>query len=419
MKYRNKIFMFIFLVSIMMCVLQNATFLYPYLKYFDEIYAVSFIPMFLFCYCFCKNELKSILRNKLILCFAFSTILYVVVGLIGNLVYRYQTIPYILMDGLANLKFLLSVGTTLLILVNLEQESAKKIAVNCLRIVAIMLVFFVLIDYTFGIFNENVSYRYGLKVINLFFSHTTIFSAVLNFTAIMLILMGNKKIDYIFSALCFLTSLTSLRSKTFGFFIVAMCVIWFFNYKKLPKKLNVTMLAVGAVVSIPAMFLIFKNFDFYFISNQDESARYMLTKTSVEILKDCFPIGFGFGTFASHASSVNYSVVYKKYGIDKTFGLMEGNAFFVSDTFWPMVIGQTGFLGTLFFALSIFFVVLIILQIKDSKLKMSGILAVLYLLISSLAEASFVHSIGLGYFIIIGICIANWQKQVKDGANYE
>ena len=89
----------------MMCVLQNATSFSPYLKYFDEIYAVSFVPIFLFCCYFRKNELRNMLKNKLVIYFASATILYVAAGMIGNLIYGYQTIPYILMDVLANLKF--------------------------------------------------------------------------------------------------------------------------------------------------------------------------------------------------------------------------------------------------------------------------------------------------------------------------
>lgn len=76
-----------------------------------------------------------------------------------------------------------------------------------------------------------------------------------------------------------------------------------------------------------------------------DSARYQLLTKSFEIAKDHFPLGSGFGTFASYYSGVRYSPLYKIYGLSTVNGLSMSNRSFMSDSFWPMILGQTGWLG--------------------------------------------------------------------------
>lgn len=87
--------------------------------------------------------------------------------------------------------------------------------------------------------------------------------------------------------------------------------------------------------------------EYYFAGN--ETARDLLGTTSLQIAFDYFPLGTGFGSFASYMSKVYYSQVYFSYHLSSVYGLMnipDGGSF-ISDVYWPMVLGQTGFLGLL------------------------------------------------------------------------
>jgi hypothetical protein len=77
----------------------------------------------------------------------------------------------------------------------------------------------------------------------------------------------------------------------------------------------------------------------------DADVRGELYTTSVLIARDSFPFGVGFGRYGSGVSRAPYSPVYAQYGLDRIDGLSPAHSSFVSDTFWPRVLGETGALG--------------------------------------------------------------------------
>lgn len=76
---------------------------------------------------------------------------------------------------------------------------------------------------------------------------------------------------------------------------------------------------------------------------------------SVAIARDNLPLGEGIGRFGSHMSREEYSPVYAEYGMDTMYGIAPAAPIAVTDTFWPMILGEAGLLGLLgaglFFAL--------------------------------------------------------------------
>lgn len=77
----------------------------------------------------------------------------------------------------------------------------------------------------------------------------------------------------------------------------------------------------------------------------DTPARIALYTTSVRIASDEFPLGVGLGRYGSWISRDQYSDVYRTYGLDRTYGLSPANRQYITDTFWPQVLGETGLLG--------------------------------------------------------------------------
>jgi O-antigen ligase len=79
-------------------------------------------------------------------------------------------------------------------------------------------------------------------------------------------------------------------------------------------------------------------------------ARSALYGASIDIAVDHFPLGVGLGRFGSHMSRVKYSPVYAEYGLTSIRGLQEDNANYITDTFWPMVLGEHGIIGLIGYA---------------------------------------------------------------------
>ena len=95
---------------------------------------------------------------------------------------------------------------------------------------------------------------------------------------------------------------------------------------------------------------------------------------------------------------------------------MEENAIFVSDTFWPMILGQFGYLGLISY---IFIIYKIYVDIQKNYSKQNKgvyqakMICLGYLIISSIAESAFVNPISIAMAIILGLNI-NDKKEIND-----
>jgi hypothetical protein len=136
----------------------------------------------------------------------------------------------------------------------------------------------------------------------------------------------------------------------------------------------------------------------YGSNNPYASARGALYYTSTLIARDHFPLGTGLASFGSHASKLYYSEVYRVYGISEIYGLspMEGN--FITDTFWPMVLGEGG--AVAFVGYAAFFWLLLraswTAARRTNRSSVDSLVAYLslFVLVGSLVEATASHLYG-------------------------
>ena len=158
-----------------------------------------------------------------------------------------------------------------------------------------------------------------------------------------------------------------------------------------------------------------RQFLYYFYSMGTESARAALTQVSFRIARDYFPLGCGFGTFASAFSNQPYSKVYYLYHIQNVWGISKNYSSFISDTFWPMILGQNGYLGLIFYivVLVILFSFFFELRKYNACSFASALTGILYLLISSTSESAFVNTMAVSLAFLLGVHLAN-LKNIKD-----
>ncbi len=191
--------------------------------------------------------------------------------------------------------------------------------------------------------NQMPDVRMGIKAIYGFLRPTqlTFFSGTLFFIYCFYI-KKNKYYPYICVAMLLLT----LKVKDFFAFVVS----WACGLK---KKIKITHLAIGGVLPVLLFYvyslLLPRHFETYFGAEDEYSnARVALVYTSFRIMRDKLPFGVGFGRFASSTSEQIKSPVYHEYGIDVVYGLnYDGKSTFMDDSFWPMIFGETGIMGTL------------------------------------------------------------------------
>lgn len=80
-------------------------------------------------------------------------------------------------------------------------------------------------------------------------------------------------------------------------------------------------------------------------SDENPQARVALYLGSIDIAVDHLPLGAGLGRYASWMSRVEYSPLYEEYGLSTIPGLRPSNPRYVTDTFWPQILGETGVVG--------------------------------------------------------------------------
>lgn len=135
-----------------------------------------------------------------------------------------------------------------------------------------------------------------------------------------------------------------LLAPTSKFLGILFCTLLILYTVNKPLKINIRYLLIAVVGFIVIAWLVWDDFVFYFLEDYEYNARPMLYMTMPKILNDYIPFGSGFATFANAASATWYSPLYEKYELDMIWGLAEGEALFVSDTYYP-TLAQFGYVG--------------------------------------------------------------------------
>lgn len=211
--------------------------------------------------------------------------------------------------------------------------------------------------------------------------------------------------------------LLSEKSKFYGEF-VCFIGLMFFLHSKIKFNSPKTILQITALV-VAVLFFSWEKFNTYYVKGFseeriDEMARPATYATGVKILGDYFPFGSGLGTFSCNAAAVYYSPLYEKYGLDGYWGLTKDNPGFLADCFYP-VLAQYGWVGILFFIIFWRRRIMETKYITDERYYKMALMCILALALESVADTSYLSGKGMGFFILLAICLNN--KKIKDEKN--
>lgn len=352
-------------------------------------------------------------------------LVFALVGLTGNLLYRYQPLKSVIVDLYTNLKFFFAIGTGYFLFRRADWQDLKRAGGFCARCIILALFAVFVVDRFFCIWPGEI--RYGISSAVLFFYHPTYFAgAVALLLTLLTVFYEKKSLPYIAMALVMITF--TMRGKAFGSVVAYVGLFVFFAIFK--RKLKWQYVVVGGIACIAVAW---PQIRFYFVDLAGASARSVMLLTSLLIMKDYFPIGTGFGTYASAEAAKNYSPVYFKYGfnnhwelrdvwdVENSISLIETSEWltveyqkdpefvyfpsYLMDAFWPIIFGQTGFLGTVLYVFTLGVVAKRCLAVeKFDRYAYVGLLFIIaYLLISSAAEPSFHNSVAIPLAMVVGI----------------
>lgn len=145
--------------------------------------------------------------------------------------------------------------------------------------------------------------------------------------------------------LCLLLARTTKNIISVGIGIMVYLII---SKKKTKYIFAVIAITVGLSLSNAIIAVMSDDINAYFLSETAQNRpRIVLLTTSLQIAKDYFPFGSGFGTFGGSIASKYYSDIYYQYGLSGRNGLSFDNRIYLTDTYWPYIIAETGILGTL------------------------------------------------------------------------
>jgi hypothetical protein len=199
-------------------------------------------------------------------------------------------------------------------------------------------------------------FRYGLQPITSFFVHPGYFGTSLA-------LAGIAVLAY---QLCFkatpfsralligtvIGAVLTFRRKVLIGMIAGGGLLWLRVH---PAKVIATAVVAIPIVLILTAEAITETLRFTYaeyLVNPDAVARIRLIFDAPAVALAHFPFGAGFGRFGSAIARQNYSPEYYDLGYPQVWGLgpTAENGKFLTDTFWPAIVGEAGFLGFIFYA---------------------------------------------------------------------
>lgn len=367
-------------------------------SYWDELYAMIFIPVFV--YDVINKNIKKVDVVLLIMILAFSF-----AGLCGNLINSYASISVVMSDIFLNIKFLICLYLTMFIFGKIDIGKYRaKIKKHINLITCLFLILFVL-NRMLKIF-PIYEIRFGISSEQLIFTHPT-FCASAIFYLILLRVMFVHNIclnkidkDIFFTLLLCVIVLFTLRFKAIATILLFIAI---YIYNTYIRQLKWVIIVLGIVA---ILFLSYDHILAYFTGyGLRNYPRGVLLLTSIIIMIDYFPFGTGFGTFGSYMSGVHYSPVYYIYQISDIYGITKDNYNAMTDQYWPMILGQTGIIGLICMVCiwGILFVKICRIKACNKMYFIAALSSFIYILVSSTSESAVCNPACIPFAIILGL----------------
>lgn len=327
--------------------------------------------------------------------------------IIYSIIISSNTVKIILIDAIIQIKPYIAFYCTRLL--NIK---TNDIDIKLLKYASIFGSTILLIVFTTSLFQYN-----HLEILNEYFGHPSRFATTVIITAIIFFWTSKLSNLNIFLTLLILTTgIISEKSKFYGFASIFSILLFIYknNFDISFKANNIFTLLVSIIA---ASILSYGKIYFYFIEGSVHSyemfTRPALYLTSFKIFMDYLPFGSGFGSFATYASTLNFSEIYSKYGLTNLTEFSSDKSNFICDTFYPSL-AQYGIVGLFifcFFWRKNIMIFNLLKNCKKSKIinkdHIIGFSIIIFFIIESISDSTLTHNRGSFLMIILAITINN------------
>lgn len=365
----------------------------PALGIIDESIALLCFPLALVDYTKTKGTKKVKLAKSRHTEFALL-VAFLLCGLIGNLIYKFQPLWIAAVSAVLAVKFfmiLLSAGYIQKYLqINLEDQ---EIAAEVLSLL-----------------------WFGYYLLSFIFPQDIIQPAAYDICAkstllfVLLIFCTHKKVWLYRISLLLMVAMLVLsgKEKAYGAILVFVVLYYIIIHKKIKTDLRYIL-----YIAVPVVLLAWEKIYYYYIQGQGKYAKSLMVNTSLKIARDYFPIGTGFGTFGSTYATNHYSPVYHMYGFGENYAMNENTRMYLKDVFWPVLFGETGIMGTILYC---GLIVILFMQIQrvfyyDKKKYMLLIFMFVYMLITTFSEAGFMQPMVMVFAFVMGTLLEEYEEK--------
>lgn len=340
-----------FILSILLLFMQPLKNAISIFSYIDE-FAVLFSFM-AFAYTVIRRRSISTIEGKIIASF----LLFIIVGLFGNTLSKVdRSTAAILTDVLSYGKFFMMIIGGVALFDSLKNSkwifSIIVKLVRCLVVVGLIL----------AILNQIIDLgmrddiRYGMYCFSYIYDTAAIFSwycymFILVLSIDLLNGVNRKRIIFVLLNMCLW--LFTGRSRGFAFCAIYIMLVLLLRMYEIKQKQLKIKIGYFVMLGLLGVIVAWNQLVFYFTTTTE--ARSILLYVGIDLFKKYFPLGAGLATFGTAAAQKYYSPVYGIYGLSNRHGFTFDNPLYLTDNFWPAVIGETGLIGLVIFLVTLYF----------------------------------------------------------------
>lgn len=371
-----------------------------FLKYTDEIICVIGVIYLIFNMVMKKKKIDKG-DSKILLILS----LVVIIGILGNMFYDVEkNIYYIIID-------IVSTTKALIVYVFAKNYLTKETAKQVTRSLLIFSKIFIIFSAIFSVLSQSVDLdmvgekRFGIKGFNFIFPYQHVLAIYLMSFVLFIAINSkdNSKTIKKYVLIAFISQIMTTKGPSIIW--CALIVLLFKYYDKNKKISKLFIFVITAICIVLGQYQI-KN---YFLN--ENAPRALLLKYGIITALKFKPIGAGFATYGSDSAIKDYSKLYIEYGFNKLYGMNENNGIFLNDNYWPTLLGEFGFIGTILMMYVYYYLFRKFQQINCNKYVKTIIISnYIYILIHSLGSAAITSSASVFLFLTFGI----YEKIYKD-----
>ena len=372
----------------------------PVLYFFDESIGLLCIPLAVYDYWKSRKDGRSVLsgsrRWECILLLLFLT-----TGLIGNVLYRFQPAWIVAVSAVLSTKFfmiLLTAGFLQKYIPIDLQEQELTIQILSILWFAYYGLTLIFKDYLVAPEAWDICAKSSLLFALLIFckhQRVWLYRVCMLLMILMLALSG--------------------KEKSYGAILIFAVLYYLIVHKKVQTKLRYIL-----YMAVPVALLAWDKIYFYYVEGHGHYAKSVMTSTAFQIAKDYFPIGTGFGTFGSTYAAKFYSPVYHLYGIADNAQLGEHTRMYLTDVFWPILLGENGILGTIIYCgliLVLFFRIQRVFYYNKTKYFLL-IYMLVFMMMTTFSEAGFMQPMVMVYAFVMGALLEEYEGKREQKMKY-